>query len=77
MKSDRRIFCKWGIFGRTEVLRVLYEAVHHGRLQLEPFLRVGVHFVRPLPRVKEVGRQHDSQVAAVHLVLGAPGSSQK
>lgn len=77
MKNGRWIFSRYRICGRTEVLRVLYEAVHHGRLQLEAFLCVGVHFVRPVSRVEEVGGQHDSQVIAVHLVLGAPGISQK
>lgn len=62
---------------RTEVSGVLDEAVHHGRLQLEPLLHVGVHLVRSVSGVKEVRRQHDGQVAAVHLVLATPEISHK
>lgn len=70
-----RTSCESGVFGRTEAAGVLDEAVHHGRLQLEPFLHVGVHLICRVTRVKKVGRQHDGQVAAVHLVLAAPGMS--
>lgn len=60
----------------TKAAGVLDEAMHHGCLQLEPLLHIGIHLVCGIAGVEKVRRQHDGQVAAVHLVLGTPGEKK-
>lgn len=61
----------------TKVVGILYETVQNGGLQLEALLRVGVHLLRTVSSVEDVGSQDNRQVTAVHLVLGTPAIEER